>query len=180
MQKQSAKEFILKNEKKETKMETMKEYIEREQTWRKECFLDPEGKPIEAFVPDVRKMCEGLNRYIDAQNHWNTYQKALEEVKAGKKRTHWIWFIFPQMTGLGTSAMSNYYGIIERYEAEKYINHPLLRDRLIEITEAVYYNEKSVYEIFGHDAIKVRSCMLLFASVSDIPIFKKMLDKYCW
>ncbi|WP_241160064.1 DUF1810 family protein [Parabacteroides sp. ZJ-118] len=56
----------------------------------------------------------------------------------------------------------------------------ILRDRLVEITEAVYNNEKSVYEIFGNDVIKVRACMLLFASVSDIPIFKKMLEKHCW
>ena len=75
--------------------------------------------------------------------------------------------------------MSKYYGL-SRDEAIKYINHPLLRDRLVEITEAVYNNEKSVYEIFGNDAVKVRSCMLLFASVSDIPIFKKMLEKYGW
>ena len=122
----------------------------------------------------------GLDRFIEAQDKWNTYQTALEEVKAGKKRTHWIWFIFPQMEGLGTSEKSRYYGIRGRDEAIEYINHPILRDRLVEITEAVYNNEKSVYEIFGNDVIKVRSCMLLFASVSDIPIFQKMLEKHCW
>jgi hypothetical protein len=75
---------------------------------------------------------------------------------------------------------SEYYGINGREEAFQYINNPILRDRLIEITEAVYNNEKTVYEIFDHDAVKVRSCMQLFASVSDIPIFKQMLKKYCW
>ena len=84
------------------------------------------------------------------------------------------------MRGLGTSEMSKYYGINGRDEASQYINHPVLRDRLVEITEAVYNNENSVYEIFGNDAIKVRSCMLLFASVCDIPIFKKMIYKYGW
>ena len=64
--------------------------------------------------------------------------------------------------------------------AYAYIANPTLRKRLVEITEVVYNSDKSVYEIFGNDAIKVRSCMLLFASVSDEPIFKKMISKYCW
>jgi uncharacterized protein (DUF1810 family) len=91
-----------------------------------------------------------------------------------------MWYIFPQLFGLGKSEKSKYYGIQDREEAKAYINHPILRDRLVEITEAVYNNENSVYEIFGNDAIKVRSCMLLFASVCDIPIFKKMVNKYSW
>ena len=121
-----------------------------------------------------------LNRFIEAQNKWNTYQTALEEVKKGRKMTHWIWFIFPQMVGLGYSSTSKFYGIRGREEALAYINHPLLRSRLIEITEAAYNNANTVYEIFGNDAIKVRSCMLLFASVSDIPVFKQMISRYNW
>ena len=121
-----------------------------------------------------------LNRFIEAQNKWDTYQTALEEVKAGRKKSHWIWYIFPQMVGLGHSYMSNFYGIRGREEAKAYINHPILCSRLIEITDAAYNNPNTVYEIFGNDAIKVRSCMLLFASVSDIPIFKKMITKYRW
>ena len=128
---------------------------------------------------DLNKECD-LNRFVEAQDKWCTYQTALQEVTAGRKRTHWIWFIFPQMVGLGFSEMSRYYGIRGREEAVAYINHTVLRNRLVEITEAVYNNEKSVYEIFGNDAIKVRSCMLLFASVSDIPIFKNMIEKYSW
>lgn len=128
----------------------------------------------------VSELNNGLERFIEAQNKWDTYQTALAEVKAGKKVTHWIWFIFPQMVGLGISEKSRYYGIRGREEAKAYINHPILRNRLVEITEAVYDNEKSVYEIFGNDAVKVRSCILLFASVSDIPIFKKMITKYSW
>ena len=119
-----------------------------------------------------------LERFVDAQQY--SYAWALREMQRGRKQTHWIWFIFPQMKGLGTSEMSKFYGIKGRDEASQYINHPILRDRLVEITEAVYNSDKTVYEIFGNDAIKVRSCMLLFASVCDIPIFKKMIYKYGW
>lgn len=143
-------------------------------------WLGKDGLPSDEYRWIFRKEYLGLDRFIEAQDRLNTYQTALEEVKAGKKKTHWIWFIFPQMFGLGKSKMSKYYGIEGRDEAIEYIHTPILRDRLVEITEAVYNNEKSVYEIFGNDAVKVRSCMLLFASVSDIPIFKKMISKYSW
>lgn len=128
----------------------------------------------------------GLNRFISAQNSGRTdfgtatYATALEEIKNGKKRTHWIWYIFPQMRGLGQSALSQYYGIDGREEAEAYIEHPVLRERLVEVCEAVLNNDKSVYEIFGDDVINVRSCVLLFASVSDIPVFKALIRKYGW
>ena len=149
--------------------------------WSRHELVDEKtGRYYDDVIPVLRIMYLGLDRFIEAQDKWDTYQTALEEVKAGKKETHWIWFIFPQMRGLGTSEKSRYYGICGRSEAEEYIKHPILRDRLVEITEAVYNNEKSVYEIFGNDVIKVRACMKLFASVSDIPIFKKMLKKYCW
>ena len=138
------------------------------------------GRISDKFVPTVRSIYEGVNRFIVAQDKWNTYQTALEEIKAGKKVGHWIWFIFPQMRGLGKSYNAEYFGINGRREAELYLENPTLRERLIEATEAVYNKEKSVYEIFGNDAIKVRSCMKLFASVSDIPIFKKMIEKYGW
>lgn len=121
---------------------------------------------------------DGLSRFLIAQAR--DYDKALEEVQAGKKISHWIWYIFPQMNGLGSSEKSKYYGIKGRYEAERYINHPVLRYRLVEITQAVLDNNNSVYDIFGADTIKVRSCMKLFSTVSDIPVFKKMLQKYNW
>lgn len=119
-----------------------------------------------------------LHRFILAQEV--DYEKALEEVKSGKKTSHWIWYIFPQMRGLGHSANSQYYGIISREEAKAYINNETLRNRLVEISEAVLNNKYSVYEIFGDDAIKVRSCMKLFASVCDIPVFNQILTKYHW
>lgn len=141
---------------------------------------DETGLVCEAYRTNLRAIYTGLQRFIDAQNKWNTYEKALEEVKNGKKETHWIWFIFPQLYGLGHSEMSKFYGLNGREEAEEYIKNNTLRTRLIEISEAVLNNEKSVYEIFGNDTIKVRSCMMLFASVSNEPVFKQVISKYNW
>ena len=127
-----------------------------------------------------------LLRFIHAQDSGGiydgtgTYAQALQEVKAGHKRGHWIWYVFPQMKGLGRSGISEFYGINGREEAKAYIEHPVLRERLVEICEAVLNSETSVYDIFGSDAIKVRSCILLFASVSDIPVFKQIKSKYRW
>lgn len=142
--------------------------------------IGEDGLPCEAYRTNLRAIYTGLQRFIDAQNQWNTYEKALEEVRNGKKETHWIWFIFPQLYGLGESEMSKFYGLGGRREAEEYIKNDTLRARLVEICEAVLNNEKSVYEIFGNDAIKVRSCILLFESVSDIPVFKQLKSKYRW
>ena len=125
-----------------------------------------------------------LLRFIHAQDSGGlydgtgTYAEALQEVKNGHKLGHWVWYIFPQMKDLGKSEIAQFYGINGREEAKAYIEHPILRERLIEISEAVLNNEKSVYEIFGQDAIKVRACILLFASVSDIPVFKQLKSKY--
>jgi len=128
-----------------------------------------------------------LKRFLNAQNagggfydNTETYQTAMQEVKNGLKRTHWIWYVFPQMKGLGKSEISKYYGINGREEAYAYIDHPVLRERLVEITQAVLDSKKTVYEIFGADTIKVRDCMRLFASVSEIPVFRQMLVKYKW
>ena len=109
-----------------------------------------------------------------------TYQEALQEVKAGHKKGHWIWYIFPQMKGLGHSEISEFYGINGREEAKAYIEHPVLKERLVEICEAVLNSQTSVYDIFGSDTIKVRACILLFASVSDIPVFKQIKSRYRW
>ena len=127
-----------------------------------------------------------LERFVHAQDSGGlydgtgTYAEALEEVRAGHKRGHWMWYIFPQMKGLGHSDISQFYGIDGREEAYAYIAHPILRARLVEITEAVLNNEHSAYSIFGADIIKFRACMLLFASVSDIPVFKQIISKYRW
>lgn len=127
-----------------------------------------------------------LERFVHAQDcgglydGTGTYAEALEEVRAGHKRGHWMWYVFPQMKGQGRSELSEFYGIDGREEAYAYIAHPVLRARLVEITEAVLNNEHSAYSIFGADIIKFRACMLLFASVSDIPVFKQIVGKYRW
>lgn len=129
---------------------------------------------------------KNLERFLHAQDSGGiydgtgTYAEALQEVKNGHKSGHWIWYIFPQMKGLGRSEISQFYGINGREEAKAYIEHPVLRERLVEICEAVLNSEKSVYDIFGQDAIKVRSCILLFESVCDIPVFKQLKSKYRW
>ena len=127
-----------------------------------------------------------LLRFVHAQDSGGiydgtgTYAQALEEVRAGHKRGHWIWYVFPQMKGLGHSEISDFYGINGREEAKAYIEHPILRERLVEICEVVLNSETSVYDIFGSDTIKVRSCILLFASVCAIPVFKQIKSKYRW
>lgn len=127
-----------------------------------------------------------LQRFVNAQDsglvEYGTasYETALREIKKGRKRTHWIWYVFPQMKGLGRSQLSQFYGINGREEAYAYMDHPVLSQRLIEATEAVLNNEKSAYEIFGNDTVKFKSCMRLFASVSDHPVFKKVIQKYSW
>ena len=127
-----------------------------------------------------------LLRFIHAQDSGgiyegtSTYQTALEEIKNGYKRTHWIWYVFPQMKGLGHSELSNFYGINGREEAYAYMENPILSKRLIEATEAVLNNEHLVYNIFGQDTIKFRACMLLFATISDNPVFKQVIKKYHW
>lgn len=127
-----------------------------------------------------------LLRFIHAQDSGGiydgtgTYAQALEEVRAGHKRGHWIWYVFPQMKGLGSSEIAQFYGINGREEAKAYIEHPVLRERLVEICEAVLNSKTSVYDIFGADTIKVRACVLLFASVCDIPVFKQIKSKYRW
>ena len=135
---------------------------------------------------EIEARQRNLLRFVHAQDSGgiydgtSTYAEALKEVKNGHKSGHWVWYVFPQMKGLGKSEIAQFYGINGREEAKAYIEHPILRERLEEISEAVLNNEKSVYEIFGQDAIKVRSCILLFESVSDIPVFKQIKSKYRW
>ena len=169
------------NKEQNNEVKSANDYVEKAEWYRSEYFINPDtGDIYDCYRPNIYRCVKGLDRFIEAQNHHNAYQIALKEIRSGKKKTHWVWFVFPQMAGLGKSEKSIFYGISHRGEAYDYIANPTLRARLIEATEAAYYNEKTVYEIFGHDAIKVACCMKLFASVSDIPIFKQMLKKYCW
>lgn len=120
-----------------------------------------------------------LKRFILAQEINHAYDKALEEIKAGRKQNHWIWYVFPQIVGLGYSSKSRYYGISSLEEATAYLENETLRNRLYEITNALMEQEGSAEEIFGGiDAIKVRSCMTLFDLVSPDDVFSKVLEKF--
>ena len=127
-----------------------------------------------------------LLRFIHAQDSGGiydgtgTYAEALQEVKAGHKRGHWIWYVFPQMKGLGKSEISEFYGINGREEARAGMGHGVLKGGRVEICMAVLNNEHWAYDIFGADTIKFRACILLFASVSDIPVFMQIKNKYRW
>lgn len=119
-----------------------------------------------------------LERFIEAQKY--DYDGALSEIKNGQKRGHWIWYIFPQIKGLGHSYNSEYYGISSKEEAKAYLDHPVLGLRLREITQALLDCENiSADDILGFpDVLKVRSCMTLFDLVSPDDIFNDVLYKY--
>ena len=127
-----------------------------------------------------------LLRFIHAQDSGgiydgtSTYKQALEEIRNGYKKSHWIWYVFPQMKGLGHSEISEFYGINGREEAKAYMENSILSQRLIEATQAVLDSEHSVYDIFGQDVIKFRACMLLFSTISDDIVFKQVINKYRW
>lgn len=120
-----------------------------------------------------------LDRFIDS--HEVYYEMALTEIKNGYKYGHWMWFIFPQLKGLGESDLADYYGISNIEEAEEYYNNDYLRKHLIEISKALLQVEnKSINYIMGYpDNLKLKSCMTLFELVdSKEEVFKKVLDKY--
>ena len=121
------------------------------------------------------------DKYLNAQNgSYGSYEQALAEIKRGRKTSHWIWYIFPQVKGLGYSSTSNHYAIGSLDEARQYMADPVLRGRLIEISEALLAQDGSAEKIFGHtDAMKVRSCMTLFREAEPkAEVFGKVLDKF--
>ena len=114
-------------------------------------------------------------------DHDRDYPQALREIRAGHKKSHWIWYIFPQLRGLGTSQMSWDYGIIDADEARLYLSHPVLGSDLLEISEALLkLDESDPVKVMGRiDAIKLKSSMTLFAAVSDEgSVFHRVLDKF--
>ena len=121
---------------------------------------------------------EQLDRFIKAQE--NTYLVALKEIKNGRKQSHWMWYIFPQIKGLGMSETSRYYGIDGEEEAKAYLDNEILGSRLREITsELLKLNIDNPVDIFGTiDAMKLKSSMTLFDYVSDDKIFSQVLNKY--
>jgi uncharacterized protein (DUF1810 family) len=120
-----------------------------------------------------------LDRFLEAQAE--VLPEVLAELRAGRKRSHWIWFIFPQMKGLGQSPQSFHYGIGSLEEAQAYLRHPILGPRLAECTLLVNQAEgRSIREILGApDDMKFRSSMTLFAAAAeDDAVFRAALDKY--
>jgi uncharacterized protein (DUF1810 family) len=120
-----------------------------------------------------------LRRFIDAQDP--VYELVRAELRNGRKDSHWMWFVFPQLRGLGRSRMAALFGISSREEAEAYLAHPILGGRLAECTRLVnLIVGRSIHQVFGStDALKFRSSMSLFANVtSEDQVFKEALEKY--
>lgn len=120
-----------------------------------------------------------IERFVRAQAG-GVFEGALAEIRAGRKRSHWIWFVFPQARGLGRSPMAERYGIASRDELDAYVNHPLLRGRLLEISHALLAlpGGDPVAVLGSIDALKVRSSMTLFELAGVDPVFGDVLDKY--
>ena len=119
-----------------------------------------------------------LQRFVDAQQ--GVYAQVCAELAAGCKRSHWMWFVFPQLQGLGRSATAQHYGIASKAAAQAYWAHPLLGPRLRQCTELVLaVDGRSARQIFGPpDDLKFRSCMTLFAQATGEPVFTRALQKY--
>ena len=119
-----------------------------------------------------------LERFVEAQE--TDYQIALNEIKNGRKRSHWMWYVFPQIKGLGCSWAADYYGIRDLKEAKDYLAHPILGTRLLEISEALLQIDgRNAREIFGYtDEKKLKSSMTLFYHASNQSIFREVLEKY--
>lgn len=125
-------------------------------------------------------MKNDLNRFLEAQE--SSFDQALHEIQAGQKDGHWMWYIFPQIKGLGFSKMSKYYAINNLEEAKNYLDHPILGARLKQITFTLLeIEENNAHKIFGSpDDLKLKSCMTLFSIVdqSNDRLFQKALDKF--
>ncbi|WP_461114050.1 DUF1810 domain-containing protein [Spirosoma jeollabukense] len=120
-----------------------------------------------------------LTRFVDAQER--DYHTALAEIRNGRKQSHWMWYIFPQLTGLGFSHMATHYAINNLAEAKEYLDHPVLGSRLIEIANAMLRIQgKTANQILGSpDDLKLRSSMTLFSLVENTdPVFQAVLDRF--
>ena len=120
-----------------------------------------------------------LDRFIEPSNRM--YDIALGEIKRGKKQSHWMWFIFPQIKGLGNSSTSEFYGITDLKEAKLFLEHPVLSKRLLEITKCLLeIKDKPAIRIFGSpDYLKLKSCMTLFKLANPKEkIFQEVIDQF--
>jgi uncharacterized protein (DUF1810 family) len=124
-------------------------------------------------------MDNSLKRFTDAQE--DSYAMAFSEIQQGRKQSHWMWFIFPQIAGLGFSETSRYYALKGLQEATDYLNHPVLGSRLINISrELLKLNTNDAHRVFGSpDDLKLKSCMTLFSMLPEAdPVFKTVLEKF--
>ena len=137
-----------------------------------------DGKIPRATFTDVMSKETNLKRFISAQE--KTYPIALSEIKKGKKQSHWMWYIFPQIQGLGFSETSKFYAIKDIDEAKEFLLHPVLSSRLINIcNELLKLKSDNATSIFGSpDDLKLKSSMTLFSSLKINPVFQKVLDKF--
>ena len=122
-----------------------------------------------------------LTRFVEAQDAGGTYDAALRELRQGRKRTHWMWFVFPQLAGLGRSATAQRYAVSDLAEARAYLAHPVLGPRLVECAQALDdLAEADPVVVLGPvDAQKLRSSMTLFAAAApDEPVFTRVLDRF--
>jgi uncharacterized protein (DUF1810 family) len=135
---------------------------------------------VSTHFKKTQTMDNDLDRFLKAQE--NDYEQALAEIKAERKKSHWMWYIFPQYKGLGFSETSKHYSIQNLNEARNYLNHPILGSRLKQITnELLLLNENNANRVFGSpDDLKLKSSMTLFSSIdtSEYKTFIKVLDKY--
>ena len=145
----------------------------------------PREKQEQYGVLGIELYYTDLQKFIDAQDcgyqFGATYQDALSEMQRGRKISHWIWYVFPQIQGLGRSGTSAFFSIKTLQEAQDYYDHPILGARLIEICEVLLKNASDEpFSVFGNpDAYKVRSCMTLFNHAApEQPVFQKVLDKF--
>ena len=127
-----------------------------------------------------------LERFLIAQNgkrgNNTLYELALKEIREGKPSFEcWIRYIYPQLKRKGTSQLTDFYGLNGRQEAEEYIKNPILKKRLIQAFQVLLDNNKPIYEIFSKlGVLKIRTCALLFTTISDNPVFKQIIKKYSW
>ena len=122
---------------------------------------------------------KALDKFVTAQAR--DYETALDEIRSGRKRSHWMWYIFPQLQGLGFSSTAQYYGIRDLEQAKDYMEHPILGPRLIEISEALLsLGTSNPTAVMGYpDDLKLRSCMTLFElAAPEQPVFGRVLEKY--
>jgi uncharacterized protein (DUF1810 family) len=118
-----------------------------------------------------------LQRFVEAQDR--VYAQVCSELRAGRKRSHWMWFIFPRLAGLGSSPVARHFAIASAAEAAAYLGHPVLGPRLRECTQLAVDSGNTLDDLFGYpDNLKFRSCITLFAQVSGDEFFRHVLDRF--